>query len=256
MEVSEKQNGSKKRHRNRRSRKNRSRRHIKKPKESKDAIILRELPRTDNFEFEGEKKVEMRWTLECFMNIDLIPQLKRVIIDRGRPEDLGIDNLMVFDESSSYSRIQSWRTDVFHKLNARNQSEAVDYSLFPTSLSCDSCAEQRQKDIQNVVLQGKDFKLPEELSPFSFGLVDRPSKAETAKTAPWRRKIMYDLKLNNCRAQSSLRAIKRETFLTMSYRLGRSRKRRNGMLERVDEEDWEVYDIISDEEFLDESVSF
>ena len=256
MEVNERQSGCRNRKRNRRSRKSRSRRNVKKSKELKDAVVVRELPRTDNFEFEGEKQVEMKWILDCFTDINLVPQLKRVIIDRGRPEDLGVDNLMVFDESSAYSRIQSWRKDVFDKLSIRNQNEAKDYSLFPTGLSCDSCMEQRQKDIKNAVDQGRDLRLPTELSLFSYELGSRFSKAEASKITPWRKKIIYDLKLNNCRAQACLRAVKRETVLTTSYRFGKSRKRRNGMLERVDEEDWEVYEIISDDDVLNGNESF
>ena len=256
VEENEKPNGCLKRKRHRRSRKSRSRRRLKKSKEIKDSIVVRELPRTDNFEFEGEKKVEMKWTLECFMDINLIPQLKRVVIDRGRPEDLGVDNLMVFDESSSYCRIQAWRKDVFDKLNIRNHNEAKEYNLLPTYQSCDSCTDQRHREIQIALGQGRGLKLLGDMCLFPYGQVNKSSNANDTKTAPWRKKIMYDLKLNNCRAQACIRAVKRGTVLTTSYRFGKMRKRRNGMLERVDEEDWEVYEIISDDEFLDGKISF
>jgi len=250
MEVMEKPNEYQNRKRNRQSRKSRSRRHLGKSKENRDTVVTRELPRTDNFEFEGEKRVEMKWTLECFLNIDLVPELKRVVIDRGRPEDLGVDNLMVFDESSSYSRIQSWRRDVFDKLNVRNQNEAKEYNIFPTCYSCDSCTEQRQKVIHSALGQGKELKLPREQSPYSFGLINKSSRVDSTNMASWRKKIMYDLKLNNCRALACLRAVKRESIFTTSYSFGKSRKRRGAKLERVDEEKWEVYEVISDEEFL------
>lgn len=252
VEGGEKPEGKQLRKRHRRhSRKSRSKRRLKKSNEVKDAIVIRDLPRTDNFEFEGEKKVEMKWTLECFMNTNLVPHLKSVVIDRGRPEDLGVDNLMVFDESSVFSKIQPWRKDVMGQLNSRNNKEAKEYSLFPTYLSCDSCTELRQKEIQFAVVEGRDLKLTRDLSPYSYGPGGNLSNAEDAKKAPWRKKIMYGLKLNTCRAQACIRAVRRETLYTTSYRFGKSRRRRNGLLQKVEEEDWEVYEIISDDEFLD-----
>lgn len=255
VEGGEKIDGSQRRKRSRRSRKNRSKKRWKKSKEIKDAILIRELPRTDNFEFEGEKKAEMKWTLECFLDTNLIPQLKSVVIDRGRQEDLGTDNLMVFDESSVYCRIQSWRQDVVDKLCSRNHKQVKEFSLLPTYLSCDSCTDSRHKEIQLAIDQGGSWKFSGDPSSYPYGKAAKISNAENTTGAAWKKKIMYGLKLNNCRAQACIRAVKRDTLLTTSYRFGKIRKRRNGMLTRVEEEDWEVYEIISDEEFLDAKVT-
>ena len=245
-----KENGCHKRKSKRRSKRNKHwRRTKKKLKEAKEnGIVLRELPRTDNFEFEGEKRVEMKWTLECFLDTNLLPKLRRVIIDRGREEDLGMENLLVFDESSRYAEIQSWRQNTLIQLGQRNAKETSDFDMLPTHLSCDSCIELRQKEIQIALNEGKSLKLSENPSPYMMGQNRERTKSEESK-ALWRKKVVYDLKLNNCRALACIRAVRRESVMTTSYRFGKSPKRHNGILE-VDDEDWEVYEIISDDEFL------
>ena len=235
--------------RHRRSRKNRNKRRAKKSNKEKDVIVLRELPKNDNFEFEGEKKVEMKWTLECFMDISLMPKLKRVIIDRGRPEDLGADNLLVFDESSGYCKIQDWRQNMLQQLGARNEKQVKAFNLLPSYTSCDSCAEQRQKEIQDALGIGRGFCIVGETGSATLLEAQKISNGNDTKQY-WRRRIINDLKLNNCRSQACMRALKRDRILTTSYPFT-SRRRRNPKLEKVDEEDWEVYEIISDDEFLD-----
>ncbi len=216
--------------------------------EEKPAIKLRELPKTDMFEFEGEKKVEFKWTLQCYIDTMLVPRLRSVIIDRGRPEDLGEDNLMVFDESSKYCEIQKWRRDVFTSLNKRNEREISKFNLLPTYLSCESCTERRQKDVKVAICEGKDLRLSPGASP-----IHRPDENNIVmkNKEVWRKQILNDLKLNNSKAISNMKSLRRQSQKA-HHRLQKTSfsKKLDNLSVVEEEQSWEIYDINSEGEVL------
>lgn len=206
----------------------------------------KELPKNDNFEFEGEKQVELKWTLECFIDSSLVPRLKRVVIDRGRPADLGIDNLMVFDESSQYCKSQTWRENVLWKLSERNSREIKNFNLLPTNLSCDMCVQQRQTGVSIALSQGKGLKLPNNFCPLIAGPVEASKDLNICDDLVWRKKILYDLKLNNCKSVSSMKSLKRQAGVRPQQKTTKRQKKVNHLLDSFEQQDWEVYDIISE----------
>ncbi len=214
--------------------------------DEKPPVKLRDLPKNDNFEFEGEKKVEFKWTLQCYIDSLLVPRLRSVIIDRGRPEDLGEDNIMVFDESSKYCQIQKWRQDVFSSLNKRNTREINEFNMLPTYMSCESCSEQRQMQVKMAVSEGRDLKLSGLGLPMNLSdsLLDDKGENE----AIWRKKIINDLKMNNCIAIANMRTLKRQSGTYGNRKSSKFSKKQKDPLFSVKEEGWEVYDFNSEGE--------
>eukprot|EP00794_Sanderia_malayensis_P020451 gene20451-22467_t len=242
----------------RRRRRRRRRKHFKKEykkieNELKPLIRMRELPKNDNFEFEGEKKVEYKWTLQCYIDSLLVPRLRSVVIDRGRPEDLGEDNLMVFDESSTYCQVQTWRQNVFEGLQERNSREVGGFNLLPTSISCETCTEQRQKEVKTAVDGGRELKVSECMGTQSSVSqpCNKPERGMGESESSWRMSILNDLKMNNCMSIVHMKTWKRLKRMTTDRKTSKRHKSHHhhqSTLDIVEEEGWEIYDIYSDGE--------
>ena len=257
------ENGSgtceKRKNRKRRLRKRRRKRHNAHLHE-KETIKARELPKIDPNEFEADlRKAEQKWTLECYFDESLIPKLRRVVIDRGRPEDFGIDNLKVFSEESvDYYKTRRWRNNIYSQITLRNNLEREEFNLLPTHMSCMSCHDQRRKEIREAIKEGKSFCIPaeekREIEKLSDWAILKSADDECSYQTTWRKKILYGLKLQNCQTLQILRSRRRNTVSSPKRRLkfGRRQNRHYEETSLCDlkEEDWEAYEIISDGEVV------